>query len=168
MENLYDLPCSKNTKSFFSERLPPDRFDPSCHEMLWTSHPSPSLEVHKTLLRPVPTRMQVQQEHWGSNDHSSTPRTAHLEKPDSFVRILLTFLLPSIQYNHISWHTSHWISTYIQNWFSGLLIFLLTALKLSSSRSISTGSPRHCPISHSFHTVHKWNICFAEVERFRT
>ena len=48
----------QNTKTLFSERLPPYCFDIYCHETLRTHHPLPSLETHKLLFRPIPIQLK--------------------------------------------------------------------------------------------------------------
>ena len=41
----------------------------------------------------------------------------------------LTFLLPSVPYNHTSWQANFWNWTLTQHWFSGLLTFVSIVLR---------------------------------------
>ena len=77
LENFCNLSCSKNMKSFISQWLLSNCFDPYCHEMLWTHHPLIAPEPHKTWLRSWPICTQAQQKHWGHNTYSSTPCILH-------------------------------------------------------------------------------------------
>ena len=155
------------------KRLSSDCFDIYCNEMFWTYHPPPTRETHKAPFRPRRNAHSFAQciySPW------KTRFICPISLYDFFFFFLLfffflfffSFFLPSVPYNHTSWHAHFWNSTLTQDWFSGLSTFFSTVLKQLASK-LHSRLPALFPtalhkaeicilkyVSYSFYTLCKW------------
>ena len=152
---------NKKNKSFLFKWLSFDCFDIYCNEVFWTYHSPTTHETHKPHLDPY----QFAYKH-----NRSTNDTTLTLLHNAYILILknqvhlsefssLTFLLPSIPYNHTSWYANFWNSMLTQDCqpscqpFSHSSPPSCTLVILLYFHRLST---RHCPVSYSLYILYKW------------